>query len=100
QSMFSSGYDGPGLNDDWSWTYKTCNETWVNNVDTSDTRSTPEHPNDITGTPACPTPSPTGGTMPPTGNNVTGLVLIGSGVVLGGVVLLLAAGRRPRRRTA
>lgn len=47
-SMFGNDFDGTSLNDDWSWTYATCAEQWINQ-----TRALGGNEGDITGSPLC-----------------------------------------------
>ena len=88
-----SGLDGTS----WSWTYTACNgETWVNQA----AAKGPET-GDITGTPACPAPTPTPAgltTHPPTGASLTGVVTTGVAAIVVGVLLVAFAGLRRARR--
>ncbi len=107
--MFNGGITtGSGLDgDSWSWTYTACNgETWVNQAAAKGAET-----GDITGTPACPAPTPTPaaspsqtsqtsqtGTLSNTGASVTGVVTAGVAAVVLGVLLVAFAGLRRARR--
>jgi LPXTG-motif cell wall-anchored protein len=109
KSMFpaATSFNGNSLDDDsWKWTYKTCNEQWIDAAD-----ALGGHTGNITGSPACPAPTPTpasptptgplGGITGPlggvTGTDVTWYLAVGAALVVGGA-LFLVIGRR--RRTA
>lgn len=105
--LFGDKLDGSPINDDWTWTYKTCIEQWVDSADNNDGQD--EEAGDITGK-ACPTPTPTAvptteapvvvaaAQLPVTGASVTTVVVVGLGfILLGGAAIF--AGRR-RRTTA
>jgi hypothetical protein len=49
KALWTSGFEGDSIGKDWSWTYKTCNEQWVDaNANESGTTAAA---GDITGTP-------------------------------------------------
>jgi len=90
------------LINDWSWTYKTCNEQWINNEDTNAN----EDGGNITGAVPCPTrttptpapaPAPGNGGLADTGSNVTGIVIAGGSALLVGAVLIAFTARRRAR---
>ena len=90
-TLFTGGIVGSGLNDDWSWTYATCTEHWVN--------ANAGNSGDITGLPTC-APEPTATPVPDlpvTGTDVGRYVLAGGAAVVIGAVLMVFAGRFRRR---
>jgi hypothetical protein len=92
-TLFDGGIvSGSGLNDDWSWTYKTCTEQWVN--------ANSGNSGDITGLPTCPPPTTAAApdpSLPVTGANVGRYVVMGGAALVVGVVLVMFAGRVRRR---
>jgi LPXTG-motif cell wall-anchored protein len=91
----ATSFDGNSLDDDsWKWTYKTCNEQWIDAAD-----ALGGHTGNITGSPACPapttpSPSPSGPLGGITGSDVTGYVFAGAALVLAGALFLFVARRR------
>jgi hypothetical protein len=91
------------INDNWSWTYKTCTEQWVDAYDNNDGQD--EEAGDITGTP-CPTPAPTtappvvvvAAQLPVTGASVTSPAVLGGALVVVGAALLVGLAVTRRRR--
>lgn len=103
ECLFGEKLDGSPINDDWTWTYKTCTEQWVDAADNNDGQD--EDAGDITGKP-CPTPTPAPTTAPPvvvvaaqlpvTGASVSTPAVLGGALVVVGAALLIAATRRRR----
>ena len=90
--------DAPVPMENWSWTYKSCNEQWINNEDTN----TDENGGNITGAVPCPTrttpaPAPGNGGLAETGTDVTGIVIAGGSALLVGAVLIAFTARRRAR---
>ncbi len=98
QTLFGDKAKGDLINNDWTWTYTTCSEEWMETGD--------GNTGDITGKP-CATPSPSPSTTPPpvvvnsaqlpvTGASVSTVVAAGAGMVLLGIAMLggLALSRR------
>lgn len=101
-------FNGSSINNDWSWTYKTCSEQWVDWFKTSGSKPSD---GDITGKPCSsvspsasvkppipnspsPTSSAVGGSLPTTGAPTMLIGAVGAGVLLGGAGLWYAARRR------
>ncbi len=86
KSMFpaATSFAGNSLDgDSWGWTYKTCNEQWI--------EAAAGHTGNITGSQACPQ-------LPVNGFSATELILAGASlVILGGVAVIFTT---RRRRTA
>jgi LPXTG-motif cell wall-anchored protein len=104
ECLFGDKLDGSPINDDWSWTYKTCVEQWVDAADNNDGQD--ESAGDIVGKP-CPTPAPTttappvvvtNAQLPVTGASVSTVVVVGGALILLGAGALIAT--RRRRTTA
>lgn len=115
KTLFTAGFDGVAINDDWSWTYTTCAEKWWDAADPASHDGESDAAGDITGAP-CPTPSVTatrtgsagatagsggtsggrgGSSLPVTGSRVPMLAAgAGLGLLAVGAVLLVAALRR------
>jgi hypothetical protein len=105
KSVFADGFDGSAINNDWTWTYKTCAESWWDAADPKSNDGESDEAGDITGK-ACqsPTPSPkpeqSGGTNPGSSGGTSsdgstgGLPVTGPavGAIAGGAALLVAAG--------
>lgn len=103
-----SDFKSEGLNEDWSWTYKTCSEQWIDAANNKDGQG--EGAGDITGKP-CASPStsvtaspahpsstaaaPGFGQLPVTGSKIP--LIVGSGVFLSAVGILLVWLFRKRR---
>jgi len=88
KSMFpaATSFDGNSLDgDSWKWTYKTCNEQWIDAAD-----ALGGHTGNITGSQACPQ-------LPVSGFSATGLIVAGASLVILGAVAVIF---RRRRRTA
>lgn len=104
-SLFGEEFKGSSINEDWTWTYKTCVESWWDAADKASNDGTTDAAGDITGLP-CPTPSPTPSVttatvvanapqLPVTGGKLTGLIAAGIGLlVLGGAAVVLGRRRR------
>jgi hypothetical protein len=96
---------GSPQNRDWSWTYKTCTEQWIDAADNNDGQD--EEAGDITGKP-CPTATPAPTTAPPvvvvaaqlpvTGASVTSPAVLGGALVVVGAALLVGLAVTRRRR--
>lgn len=105
--LFGDKFDGSPINDDWSWTYKTCSEQWVDAADNNDGQD--EGAGDITGKP-CVTPSPSPTTAPPvivaapqlpvTGASASVPIVLGGTLVVVGAALLIGLAATRRRRAA
>lgn len=115
RSLFTAGFDGASINDDWTWTYVTCSESWWDAANPKSSDGESDTAGDITGK-ACPTPA---ATVKPTvsatvgaggggssGSDQPSLPVTGpkaGAVALGGFVLLFAGvflvGAIRRRRT-
>jgi LPXTG-motif cell wall-anchored protein len=100
KSLFTAGFDGNSINDDWSWTYTTCAEKWWDAADPASNDGETDAAGDITGmvcvepTPSNPAPPAVepapgaGGGLPVTGTSVPlfaggglALLVIGAGAV-------------------
>lgn len=55
-ALFGEEFKGSSINEDWSWKYKTCTESWWDAADLDSNDGTTDAAGDITGLP-CPTPS-------------------------------------------
>ena len=113
-SLFTSGFSGDSINNDWSWTYTTCVEKWWDAADPKSHDGELDKAGDITGK-ACPTPSvpatnpagtgPThaaggtggGKTLPVTGSATSRFVGFGVLVLAAGASLIALS--RQRRKT-
>jgi hypothetical protein len=106
-SMFGEKFKGSSINNDWTWTYKTCTEQWWDAADEESSDGTTEAAGDITGKP-CPTPSPTPvpttpaatpatQQLPVTGASVGGVIFLGLALFLAGAALLAGVAVRSRR---
>jgi LPXTG-motif cell wall-anchored protein len=98
KALFTSGFDGSAINNDWTWTYKTCAESWWDAADPKSNDGEMGDAGDITGK-ACEAPKPEqpGGTGTGSGGDSGGsasLPVTGvSGSKIAGVAgVLLAAG--------
>lgn len=58
KSLFTDGFAGTSINDDWTWTYETCVEKWWDAADPKSNDGESDAAGDITGK-ACPTKAPT-----------------------------------------
>lgn len=103
--LFGEGFEGSSINDDWTWTYTTCSEQWVDAA--SNDSGQDDAAGDITGKP-CPTPTPAPTTAPPivvvaaqlpvTGASVSAPVILGGALVVVGAALLIGLAATRRRR--
>lgn len=97
KSLFGVTFNGSSLNEDWSWTYETCSEKWINANDKNE--------GDITGK-ACPSESASpsasasastsaaGGALPITGGNSAAIGIVAVGLIAAGAITYLVARRR------
>lgn len=93
KSLFTEGFTGDSINNDWTWTYTTCAEKWWDAADPKSNDGETDAAGDITGK-ACPTPAPTTPAAPPATAPGTagGLPVTGTSLPLiagGGVALLV-----------
>lgn len=109
--LFGDKLDGSGINDDWSWTYNTCSEQWIDAASNDDGQE--DEAGDITGKP-CPTPSPSptpppttappvvvvGAQLPVTGASVSVPAVVGGALVVLGAAILAGLAITRRRRVA
>jgi hypothetical protein len=93
KSLFTDGFTGASINNDWTWTYTTCSEKWWDAADAKSNDGETDAAGDITGK-ACSVPAPTTPAPPATTapGAAGGLPVTGTSLPLiagGGVALLL-----------